>query len=134
MISELVHDARESLLIVSFAAFGVSDVVNEIKLAVQRGVRVDLVLETTTSHGGALHGSVGAADAFEAIRRNVAIKLPGEKIGVLGASAGQSAVHDIRYTSDMFFLLVVHPLSHLDPPDTEASAASFILKKIELIC
>lgn len=71
VISELVHDARESLLIVSFAAFGVSDVVHELKLAVRRGVRVDLVLETTVGHGGALHGSVGAAVAFESIQHEV---------------------------------------------------------------
>jgi len=38
-------------------------------------------------------------------------------------------VHDIQYTPDMFFLLVVHPLSHLDPPHTEASAASLYLKE-----
>src|SRR5260370_16092449 len=50
VISELVHDARESLLIVSFAALGVSEVVHELKLAVRRGVQVDLVLETTADH------------------------------------------------------------------------------------
>jgi cardiolipin synthase C len=73
VISELIHDSRESLLIVSFAAFGVSEVVRELKLAVQRGVRVDLVLETTAEHGGTLHGSVGAADAFDSIRAEVAL-------------------------------------------------------------
>ncbi len=71
VISELIHDSRESLLIVSFAAFGVNQVVHELELAVRRGVRVDLVLETTTDHGGTLHGSVGAAAVFESIRQDV---------------------------------------------------------------
>ncbi len=73
VISELIHDSRESLLIVSFAAFGISEVVLELELAVRRGVRVDLVLETTADHGGTLHGSVGAAAAFESIRHDVTI-------------------------------------------------------------
>ena len=92
VISELVHDAREALLIVSFAAFGVSDVVRELKLAVQRGVRVDLVLETTADHGGTLHGSVGAADAFESIRNDVALwTWPASRRPVVGGS--RAAMH-----------------------------------------
>jgi cardiolipin synthase C len=70
VISELIHDCRESLLIVSFAAFGVTEVVQELARAARRGVRIDLVLETTAEEGGALHGPVAAAAAFEAIRQD----------------------------------------------------------------
>jgi phosphatidylserine/phosphatidylglycerophosphate/cardiolipin synthase-like enzyme len=70
VISELIHDCRESLLIVSFAAFGVTEVVHELVRAAKRGVRIDLVLETTAAEGGALHGPVGAAAAFQAIRQD----------------------------------------------------------------
>lgn len=71
VISELIHDSRESLLIVSFAAFGVGDVVRELELAARRGVRIDLILEGSANQGGALHGPVGAAAAFESIRSDV---------------------------------------------------------------
>jgi phosphatidylserine/phosphatidylglycerophosphate/cardiolipin synthase-like enzyme len=70
VISELIHDCRDSLLIVSFAAFGVTEVVHELVRAAKRGVRIDLVLETTAAEGGALHGPVGAAAAFQTIRQD----------------------------------------------------------------
>src|SRR5258708_40016852 len=54
VIGELVHDCRESLLIVSFAAFGVAEVVRELQLAVRRGVRIDLGLEGTADQAGTL--------------------------------------------------------------------------------
>jgi phosphatidylserine/phosphatidylglycerophosphate/cardiolipin synthase-like enzyme len=70
-ISKLVHDSRQSLLMVSFAAFGVADIVQELRLAARRGVRIDLVLESTADQGGTLHGPAGAAAAFESIRHDV---------------------------------------------------------------
>jgi hypothetical protein len=63
VISEPVHDSRQSLLVVSFAAFGVTDVVHELERAARRGVRIDLILESTADHGGTLHGPIGAAEA-----------------------------------------------------------------------
>lgn len=57
VISELIHDCRESLLVVSFAAFGVTEVVQELMLAARRGVHIDLVLESSAEQGGALRGS-----------------------------------------------------------------------------
>jgi cardiolipin synthase C len=105
VISELVHDARESLLIVSFAAFGVSDVVHELKLAVQRGVRVDLVLETTAGDGGTLHGSVGAVDAFESIRHDVALwTWPASRRPVTGGS--RAAMHAKLVAADQRIALL----------------------------
>jgi hypothetical protein len=55
---------------VSFAAFGVPEVVRELKAAAGRGARIDLVLETTADEGGTLRGHVGAAAAFAEIRRD----------------------------------------------------------------
>ena len=70
VISELIHDSRQSLLVVSFAAFGVTEVVRELERAARRGVRIDLILESTADQGGTLHGPVGASAAFEAIRQD----------------------------------------------------------------
>lgn len=63
----LVRAATRKLLVVSFAAYGVADVVRELTSAAARGVRLDLVLETSTAMGGGLRGT-GAADAFAALR------------------------------------------------------------------
>jgi putative cardiolipin synthase len=52
---EVIRHARANLLVVSFAAYGVKEIVQELKLAAGRGVSLDLVLETSTS----------AANAFE---------------------------------------------------------------------
>ena len=92
VISELIHDCRESLLIVSFAAFGVTEVVHELARAVRRGVRIDLVLETTAEEGGALRGPVGAAAAFEAIRQDATFwTWPATRRPAIGAS--RAALH-----------------------------------------
>ena len=92
VISELIHDSRESLLVVSFAAFGVTDVVNELEGAARRGVRIDLILESTADQGGTLHGSVGASAAFEAIRQDVTFwSWPENRRPVVGAS--RAALH-----------------------------------------
>jgi putative cardiolipin synthase len=69
VISGIVRDCRTSLLIVSFAAFGVASVIAELHRAAERGVRIDLVLESAGADGGALHGPFGASAAFAAIRR-----------------------------------------------------------------
>jgi cardiolipin synthase C len=46
---EVIRQARTALLLVSFAAYGVKEIVEELKSAARRGVRLDLVLETSTS-------------------------------------------------------------------------------------
>lgn len=92
VISELIHDCRESLLIVSFAAFGVTEVVHELARAARRGVRIDLVLETTAEEGGALRGPVGAAAAFQAIRQDATFwTWPAARRPAIGAS--RAALH-----------------------------------------
>lgn len=92
VISELIHDCRESLLVVSFAAFGVPEVVRELKAAARRGVRIDLVLETTADEGGTLRGHVGAGAAFAEIRRDATFWVwPAARRPAVGAS--RAALH-----------------------------------------
>ena len=87
VISELIHDSRQSLLVVSFAAFGVTDVVHELERAARRSVRVDLILESTADQGGTLHGPVGASAALEAIRQDATFwGLARNRRPVIGAS------------------------------------------------
>jgi cardiolipin synthase C len=92
VISGIIHDCRESLLIVSFAAFGVADVVTELQCAAQRGIRIDLVLESAEVDGGTLHGSVGASVAFGALRRDAQFwTWPAKRRPVVGGS--RAALH-----------------------------------------
>jgi putative cardiolipin synthase len=92
VISELIHDSKESLLVVSFAAFGVTDVIHELEQAARRGVRIDLILESTADQGGTLHGPVGASAAFEAIWRHATLwTWPASRRPVAGTS--RAALH-----------------------------------------
>ncbi|MEV6866424.1 DISARM system phospholipase D-like protein DrmC [Streptosporangium subroseum] len=68
VIIEVIRASRTSLLVVSFAAFGVAEVVRELVEASRRGVQVDLVLEETVEDGGALRGGFTATAPFEALR------------------------------------------------------------------
>ena len=63
VVVEVIRAARQRVLVVSFAAHGVAEVVRELVRAASRGVRLDLVLETSVDQGGALRGR-GAAAAF----------------------------------------------------------------------
>ena len=64
VVVEVIRSARASLLVVSFAAYGVPEVVAELVAAANRGVQVDLVLESSAEDGGTLRGSSGASAAF----------------------------------------------------------------------
>ncbi|MEH1014214.1 DISARM system phospholipase D-like protein DrmC [Micromonospora sp. CPCC 206060] len=68
VVVELVRAARHSLLVVSFAAYGVAEVVRELVAASSRGVRIDLVLEDSVDAGGSLRGPLGASAAFAELR------------------------------------------------------------------
>ncbi|WP_121158646.1 DISARM system phospholipase D-like protein DrmC [Micromonospora pisi] len=68
VVVEMIRAARESLLIVSFAAYGVTEVITELVASANRGVHIDLVLESSAPDGGALRGHTGAAVAFTALR------------------------------------------------------------------
>jgi phosphatidylserine/phosphatidylglycerophosphate/cardiolipin synthase-like enzyme len=66
VVVDIVRAATERVLLVSFAAHGVTDVVRELSAAAERGVEVDLILETTQDHGGRLRGGAGSG-AFQAL-------------------------------------------------------------------
>jgi putative cardiolipin synthase len=105
VISELIHDCRESLLVVSFAAFGVAEVVHELSKAAQRGVRIDLILESTAGEGGTLHGAVGAAAVFADIERDARFWIwPGSNRPAVGAS--RAALHAKLIAADERVALV----------------------------
>jgi putative cardiolipin synthase len=92
VITELIRDCRRSLLIVSFAAFGVIEVVRELERAAQRGIRIDLVLESTAAYGGTLKGTVEASAAFEAIRHHATFWVwPASRRPVIGISRARPA-------------------------------------------
>lgn len=68
VVTEVIRGARTSLLVVSFAAYGVAEVISELTAAVGRGVHIDLVLESSADDGGALRGAGGASATFARLR------------------------------------------------------------------
>lgn len=65
---EVIRSATRTLLLTSYAAFGIQEIVDEITEAADRGVSVNLVLETARSAGGRLHGETDGRTAFHALR------------------------------------------------------------------
>jgi phosphatidylserine/phosphatidylglycerophosphate/cardiolipin synthase-like enzyme len=64
VLLELIRDARKRLLIVSFAAYRVDDVLSALSDAASRGVQVSLILESKALSGGLL-----TRDAREAFKK-----------------------------------------------------------------
>ncbi|QMU71842.1 hypothetical protein GXP74_29990 [Streptacidiphilus sp. P02-A3a] len=65
---EVIRAATRTLLVTSYTAFGVQEIVSEIEAAANRGVSVDLVLETARASGGRLHGASDGRSAFQDLR------------------------------------------------------------------
>ncbi|MDQ1010382.1 phosphatidylserine/phosphatidylglycerophosphate/cardiolipin synthase-like enzyme [Streptomyces sp. V4I23] len=58
---DVIRSARDSLLIASFAAYKIAEIVTELRAAADRNVRIDLLLEESTAAArafGQLHGQV----------------------------------------------------------------------------
>ena len=66
VLERLIEDARRRLIVVSFAAYKVASVETALREAADRGVRVDLILETAADSKGAVN--VDAAEAFEKLQ------------------------------------------------------------------
>ncbi|WP_156725253.1 DISARM system phospholipase D-like protein DrmC [Streptomyces apocyni] len=49
VVTEVIRSARETVLVVSFAAYGVREVIEELRRAMRRGVRVEILLEESTA-------------------------------------------------------------------------------------
>lgn len=62
---DVIRAAQASLIVVSFAAYKVEAIVNELTAAANRGVGIRLILETDEVGGGTL--TMDAADAFSAL-------------------------------------------------------------------
>lgn len=62
VLSTIIADATESLILVSFASYRVDWLVEALSAALDRGVEVTLILETNADSGGGL--TFDAADAF----------------------------------------------------------------------
>lgn len=67
VLLDLIERARRRLLVVSFAAYRVPEIVESLSTAALRGVNIRLILETSADSYGRL--SHDAAEAFEAVRR-----------------------------------------------------------------
>jgi putative cardiolipin synthase len=105
VVTGLIRGASESLLIVSFAAFGVSEVVDELARAAERGVGIDLVLESTTARGGTLHGMTEATATFDAIKHHAKFWIwPADRRPLTGTS--RAALHAKLIAADARVALV----------------------------
>jgi phosphatidylserine/phosphatidylglycerophosphate/cardiolipin synthase-like enzyme len=87
---DVIRAAQRELIIVSFAAYKVEVVLRELETAINRGVKVRLILETGAKEGGTL--TFGAAGAFDSIRDSVLFYVwPTEKRPEL--EKGRAALH-----------------------------------------
>jgi phosphatidylserine/phosphatidylglycerophosphate/cardiolipin synthase-like enzyme len=59
---EVINSAKESLLVVSFAVYKASSVINAISEAIHRGVRTTIILETDSGENGKV--SIAGIDSF----------------------------------------------------------------------
>jgi len=85
VLIDVIRASRESLFIVSFAAYKVDVVLRELSSAAERGVVIRLILETL---GGTLY--VDSALAFESLRGSASFYVwPDEKRPVLGEGRAQ---------------------------------------------
>jgi phosphatidylserine/phosphatidylglycerophosphate/cardiolipin synthase-like enzyme len=69
VLIDVIRAARESLFIISFAAYKVDVVLKELAAAAERGVVIRLILESGEASGGTL--TFDAADAFETLGERV---------------------------------------------------------------
>lgn len=66
VLLDLIGQARNDLFLVSFVAYDVPSIVDALNSATDRGVSVEILLETSTSHGGSL-----SVDPIATMRRSV---------------------------------------------------------------
>lgn len=107
VLAEVINSAKGSLILVSFAAYKVTEVNDALAAAAGRGVDIRLVLETSEADGGSLKGP-GAAAAFTDLAGMVTLyewpagkrpPLPGGKHGSMHAKAALADEHTALVTS-----------------------------------
>jgi phosphatidylserine/phosphatidylglycerophosphate/cardiolipin synthase-like enzyme len=90
VLVDVIRSAAERLVIVSFAAYKVALVVDELAAAADRGIDVRLILETSEASGGRL--DVDAANAFTSLGAAVSFWIwPSDQRPAL--PAGTAALH-----------------------------------------
>ncbi len=90
VLIDVIRDSRESLFVVSFAAYKVDVVLTELATAADRGVIIRLILESGEAGGGTL--TFDAAKAFDALGDGVKFYVwPTEKRPVL--ERGRASLH-----------------------------------------
>jgi phosphatidylserine/phosphatidylglycerophosphate/cardiolipin synthase-like enzyme len=52
VLAGLIDEARERIFLVSFVAYNVPSIISALNRALHRGVSLDVLLETSTAHGG----------------------------------------------------------------------------------
>jgi phosphatidylserine/phosphatidylglycerophosphate/cardiolipin synthase-like enzyme len=103
VLVDVIRSATERLIIVSFAAYKVALVVDEVAAAADRGVDVRLILETSEASGGRL--DVDAADAFSSLGAAVSFWVwPTDQRPAL--PAGTAALHAKAAIADNHTALV----------------------------
>ena len=65
---DVIRASTHTLLVTSYAVFGVAEISREIESAADRGVSVDLLLETNRRGGGMLDGQGDGREALRALR------------------------------------------------------------------
>lgn len=87
ILLDLIRHARDELIVVSFAAYDVAEVVEALSSAAQRGVRISLLLESSAESKGRL--SFDARNAFNALQGRVKFYCwPTNQRGAPGIHAG----------------------------------------------
>jgi phosphatidylserine/phosphatidylglycerophosphate/cardiolipin synthase-like enzyme len=103
VLVDVIRSATEGLVVVSFAAYRVALVVDELAAAASRGVDVRLILETSEASGGRLE--VDAADAFTSLRASVSFWVwPADQRPML--PSGTAALHAKAAIADHHTALV----------------------------
>lgn len=104
VLLEVIRSASNSLILVSFAAYRVADVIDELSVAVGRGVDVRLVLEGAEADGGTLR--FAASDAFSELGRTVTFyEWPLDERPVMAAGS-RAAMHAKTAIADEHTALV----------------------------
>lgn len=93
ILLDLVHHARDELIVVSFAAYDVAEIVEALSGAARRGVRVSLVLESSAESKGRL--SYDARNAFNALQGSVKFYCwPADQRGAVGSLHAKAVIAD----------------------------------------
>jgi phosphatidylserine/phosphatidylglycerophosphate/cardiolipin synthase-like enzyme len=105
VVIDVIRAARQSLLVVSFAAYGVAEVVDELVAATDRGVHIDLVLESSVQAGGTLRGGTDGSAVFTQLRNRATFwHWPAHRRPAAGSS--RAALHAKLIAADTRVALV----------------------------